>query len=45
MLSRTKTLLALVVTAALLAACTSATAPATHGDCGGGVSTGTGPCP
>jgi len=43
MLSRTKTLLALVVTAVLLAACTSATAP-THNDCGGGVQTGTGTC-
>jgi hypothetical protein len=44
MFSRTKLIVAAVLTTIVLVACTSATAPANHSDCGGGVETGTGPC-
>lgn len=42
MSSRKKAVVAVVLTAITLIACTSPTAPAAHRDCGGGVITGTG---
>jgi hypothetical protein len=45
MFVRTKAVVAVVLTVLVLVACTSPTSPATHSDCGGGVATGTGPCP
>ncbi len=44
MFSRAKALAVIALAGAILESCTSANAPATHGDCGGGVTTGTGPC-